>query len=104
MSPLFTIAFNFSTLSLCPIISSKEAGFLIGEVSYGENKLSAFGVEEFATDGVIALYLIQKNDTFTRALRIVKMRNTSHLTKLFPMDITEKGIVVYPNVELFAEI
>ena len=80
------------------------AGFLIGEISYGENKLSAFGVEEFATDGVIALYLVPKNDTFIRALRIVKMRNTSHLTKLCPMDITEKGIVVYPNAELFAEI
>lgn len=78
-------------------------GLLIGEVSYGENKLSAFGVEEFAADGVIALYLIEKQDTFLRAMRIVKMRSTNHITKFCPMDITDKGIVVYPNAELFTE-
>ena len=79
-------------------------GLLIGEISYGEDKLSTFGVEEFAADGVIALYLIEKQDSFIRALRIVKMRNTNHLTKFCPMDITEKGIIIYPNAELFTEI
>jgi KaiC/GvpD/RAD55 family RecA-like ATPase len=79
-------------------------GLLIGEIAYGEDKLSTFGVEEFAVDGVVALYLIEKQQTFLRALRVVKMRNTAHLTKFCPIEITERGIVVYPNSELFTEL
>ncbi len=77
-----------------------SVGIFVGEIPYGENKLSAFGVEEFATDGVIALYLLEKQGTFTRALRIVKMRSTKHVMKYSPIDITEKGIVVYPNEKI----
>lgn len=92
-------------IEISSILKLKEClGFLIGEIPYGDNKLSTFGVEEFATDGVISLYLVGKQQTFLRALRVVKMRNTSHLTKFCPMDITERGIVVYPNAELFADV
>ena len=79
-------------------------GILIGEIPYGENKLSSFGVEEFAADAVVALYLIEREGTFLRAIRVVKMRGTDHLTKFCPMEITDNGIVIYPNAELFAEI
>ena len=84
--------------------SRHSIGILIGEIPSGENKLSTFGVEEFATDGVIALYLLEKQGTFTRAIRIVKMRNTNHITKFMPLDITPKGIVVYPTAELFQDV
>ncbi|MDP8012713.1 MAG: gas vesicle protein GvpD [Nanoarchaeota archaeon] len=80
------------------------AGILVGEIPYGEEKLSSFGVEEFAADAVVALYLIEKESTFLRAIRVVKMRGTDHLTKFCPMEITDKGIVIYPNAELFAEV
>ncbi len=76
-------------------------GLMVGEIPYGENKLSSFGVEEFAVDGVVALYLMEKDGSFIRAMRVVKMRNTDHLTKFCPMDINEKGIVIYPNAEIF---
>lgn len=79
-------------------------GILIGEIPYGEDKLSSFGVEEFAADAVVALYLIEREGTFLRAIRVVKMRGTDHLTKFCPMEITDKGIVIYPNAELFAEV
>ncbi|MBE5728078.1 hypothetical protein IHE50_01530 [Candidatus Parvarchaeota archaeon] len=83
----------------------KCAGLLIGEIPYGENKLSAFGVEEFAADAVIALYLIERQDTFIRAIRVVKMRGTDHLTKFCPMEIVNgKGLVIYPNAELFTDV
>ncbi len=92
-------------IEVASLLKSKGCvGIFVGEVPYGENKLSMFGVEEFATDGVIALYFVEKQGTFFRALRVVKMRNTSHITKMCPFDITDKGVVVYPNAELFAEI
>ena len=92
-------------IEVASLLKSKGCvGIFVGEVTYGENKLSMFGVEEFATDGVIALYFIEKQGTFFRALRVVKMRNTPHITKMCPFDITDKGVVVYPNAELFAEI
>ncbi len=92
-------------MELSTMLKSKEvATFIIGEIPYGENKLSSFGVEEFASDGVIALYLVEKQDTFIRALRVVKMRGTEHLTKFCPLEITPKGIVIYPNAELFTEM
>lgn len=78
----------------------KCMGILVGEVPYGENKLSSFGVEEFAADGVVALYLLEKDGSFVRALRVVKMRNTNHMTKFCPMEIGKSGIVVYPNAEV----
>ncbi|MCL4399130.1 hypothetical protein M1293_01280 [Candidatus Parvarchaeota archaeon] len=80
------------------------SGILIGEIPFGENKLSTFGVEEFAVDGVIALYLLGKGNSFVRALRIIKMRNSNHITKFIPMEITSKGVVTYPSSEVFADI
>ncbi len=92
-----------SIIEVSQIIKNHDClGLMIGEIPYGENKLSAFGVEEFAVDGIIALYLLEKSGSFIRALRVVKMRDTSHLTKFSPLEIADKGIVVYPNAEIFA--
>ena len=99
-----TMSIRKAVIEVSTILKLRNClGLLIGEIAYGENKLSTFGVEEFATDGVIELSIKEKTGLFIRALRVVKMRNTKHLTKLCPMDITDKGIVVYPNAELFAD-
>lgn len=92
-------------MELAILLKSKDvATLLIGEIPYGENKLSMFGVEEFASDGVIAMYMVEKQDNFIRAIRVVKMRGTNHLAKMSPFEITQKGIVIYPNAELFTEM
>ncbi len=92
-------------IEVAAMIKSKGClGMFVGEMSYGDPKLSSFGVEEFAADGVIALYLLEKNAAFIRAMRIIKMRKTDHITKYIPIEITDKGIVTHPNEELFAEI
>jgi KaiC/GvpD/RAD55 family RecA-like ATPase len=99
-----TMSIRKAVIEVSTILKQKNClGLFIGEIAYGENKLSTFGVEEFATDGVIELSIKEKGGLFIRAVRVVKMRNTKHLTKLCPMDITDKGIVVYPNAELFAD-
>ncbi len=92
-------------IEVAALLKSKKCfGIFVGEMSYGDPKMSSFGVEEFATDGVIALYMLEKNTTFIRALRIIKMRKTDHITKYIPIEITDKGVVTHPNEELFTEI
>ena len=94
-----------AVIELSTIIKARQCtAIFIGEMPYGENKLSSFGVEEFASDGVVALYMVERQGTFIRALRIIKMRSTDHLTKFIPLDIKDKGIIVYPSAELFADI
>jgi KaiC/GvpD/RAD55 family RecA-like ATPase len=92
-------------IELSALLKSKNVfGIFIGEIPYGEDKLSTYGVEEFATDGVISVHMMEKQDAFIRALRVVKMRGTDHMTKFIPMEITEKGVVIYPKSQLFSEM
>jgi circadian clock protein KaiC len=56
---------------------------------------------EFEVDGVILLYNIRKGDLRERALEILKMRGISHSNKIFPMKITDNGVVVFPDETVF---
>jgi len=80
------------------ITSLKESGattLLTAETSNPEiNSISRFGVEEFIVDGVITLHSLGMSGGSYRSLRIVKMRRTNHNHDIFPMEITENGIVV----------
>lgn len=58
--------------------------------------LSRFGVEEFASDGVIVLDNSVVDGEYKRTISILKMRLSDHSKKLHSYDITEKGIVVKP--------
>ncbi len=56
---------------------------------------------EFEADGIILLYNIRKGDLRKRAIEILKMRGISHSNKIFPIKITNKGIVVFPDENVF---
>ena len=56
---------------------------------------------EFEVDSVVVLYNIRKGDVRERALEVKKIRGTKNLLKLFPMQVTEKGIDIYPDQTLF---
>jgi KaiC/GvpD/RAD55 family RecA-like ATPase len=80
----------------------KITTLLIGEMQYGSKSFSASGVEEVASDGVIAMYTIRKQSSYVRALRIIKMRGSKIMTRLSPYEFVEgKGIIVYTNAEIF---
>jgi circadian clock protein KaiC len=49
---------------------------------------------EFEVDGIILMYHVKRKDQRTRALEILKMRGTKIPEKTFPLNITNKGIVV----------
>jgi len=66
---------------------------LTSETQSNKNVFSAFGVEEFVVDGVMALYFSPPN----RSLFVRKMRGTSHDKNPHPLEITQKGIMVNPR-------
>lgn len=56
-----------------------------------------FTAQDFIFEGLIHLTMIRKGSTFERCLNVSKMKGQSHLLDIFPLSITEKGIVVHPK-------
>lgn len=63
---------------------------LTSETQPTKTTFSAFGVEEFVADGILALYFSPPN----RSLFIRKMRGTQHDKNPHPLDINSQGISV----------
>ncbi|HHQ45495.1 MAG TPA: ATPase, partial [Candidatus Altiarchaeales archaeon] len=53
--------------------------------------------EHLMSDGIISLFWSQKREKMERCFRIVKMRGCQINPDVRPMDITEKGVIVYPT-------
>ncbi|MDI6888775.1 MAG: ATPase domain-containing protein [Methanocellales archaeon] len=66
-----------------------------------ESDISRFGVENFVTEGTIAMYYKRSENVRTRSIEIYKMRGTDHSNKIHPFEITPDGIVVHPKEEVF---
>ena len=58
----------------------------------------------FLSDGVVFTYYLRKELSRNRALEVIKMRDTSHLEKICPFTITRKGLVVFPEAQVFGPI
>ena len=56
---------------------------------------------DFEVDSIVWLYNMKKADVRTRALEIYKMRGSKHLQKTFPLEISDKGIIIYPEQSVF---
>ncbi|MEO2116986.1 MAG: KaiC domain-containing protein [Methanocaldococcus sp.] len=66
------------------------------QISVGERGFGGPGVEH-AVDGIIRLDLDEIDGELKRSLIVWKMRGTSHSLKRHPFDITNEGIIVYPD-------
>lgn len=84
--------------------SLSATSFLISETEQLPISYSQGGVEEFLADGVIALYTVKKGNIRENALEIIKMRGAKHKKKIVAMQITDRGIEVYPEQEIFGNI
>jgi len=77
------------------------------EIKTGSLTESEFVVEEYLADGVIKLHRLVKGESaregsvVTRAIEVQKMRGVKIDNDLHPYDITEKGIVVYPEAKVY---
>ncbi len=75
--------------------------FLITETEPMPTRFSITGAEEFLADGVIVLYHLRKKDIRENAIEVLKMRGEKHVKKIVPMEITDTGIIIYPQQEAF---
>ena len=78
--------------------------FLVTETKQVPTVFSTTGVEEFLADGVIILYSLQRGNVREYATEVLKMRGTKHQKKIVAMQITEDGVVIYPEQEVFSNI
>ena len=72
---------------------------LTAETEIQKTTFSAFGVEEFVVDGVIALYFTPPH----RSIFIRKMRGTPHDKYVHPFEITANGIAVKSKEQVLWE-
>ncbi len=77
--------------------------FLISETEQLPEKYSQGGVEEFLADGVVVLYDIENENVRENAIEVLKMRGAKHEKRIVAMQITDEGIKVYPEQEVFEE-
>ena len=85
--------------------SLKRAGvttFLTSEASETNPYASRFGIIEYLTDAVFVLQYVRGESQETRlALEIVKIRNANHSREMKPYEITNDGISVYQQANIF---
>lgn len=82
----------------------KTTSFLITETEQIPKIFSPTGVEEFLADGVVVLYNIRKGDIRENAIEVLKMRGSRHKKKIVAMQVTNRGIEVFPEQEVFSGI
>lgn len=58
-----------------------------------KEEISKFGFEEFVVDSVVLLNYMTVGGA-SRNLQILKMRRTDHGKKIYPFEITERGVMV----------
>lgn len=80
------------------VAQSKAVLLLLGEYT---PKQMRKGVESALADGIIHLSYRPREPVDRRALRVVKMRGTSHLSGAHTVHLTDDGFQVYPRVESF---
>ncbi len=66
----------------------------------GDDSLTRHGLEEYVSDCVIHLAHTESSNVYTRRLRIVKYRGSSHETNEFPFLIDENGFSILPVTSL----
>ncbi|AGK61007.1 RecA-superfamily ATPases implicated in signal transduction [Archaeoglobus sulfaticallidus PM70-1] len=65
------------------------------------DQISRFGVENFVVEGTIVLYYTKTENVRVRGIEIFKLRGSDHSKKIHPFEITENGIVVHPEEEVY---
>jgi len=77
--------------------------FLITETEQVPTRYSTTGIEEFLADGIIVLYNVKKGNVRENALEVLKMRYAKHQKRIVHFEITDNGIVVHPDRQVFID-
>ena len=82
----------------------RATSFLVTETKQIPTIFSQTGVEEFLADGVVVLYNIKRGNLRENAIEVLKLRGAKHQKKIVAMQISNSGIVVYPEQEIFGAV
>ena len=76
---------------------------MTSEANINNSYYSKFGLIEYIADGVIILRQVRQSDlqAATTVVEISKMRNINHSREIKPFIISDNGIVVHNNSEVF---
>lgn len=96
---LYELIRSLKKMGCVSLLTSEIVGG--SDLSEGGSKLSRFGVEEFVCDSVTVLYYAGLGGSSDRTLRVIKSRETNQKKGLFPMEITDKGIIVHSKKEAY---
>lgn len=105
LETLFDDAGRYSMLAMFRKML-KENGItamITSEADKYQSNTSKYGILEYICDGMISLKVVRKSelDEPTLGLEVVKMRRIKHSRKPKPYLITDSGIVVYEEAEIF---
>ena len=81
-----------------------STNFLITETKQIPEIFSQTGVEEFLADGVIVFYNFKRGDVREKGIEVLKMRGENHQKKIVAVTISDSGVTVYPDQEVFSEM
>ncbi|MEM2990285.1 MAG: KaiC domain-containing protein, partial [Halobacteria archaeon] len=90
--------------NLCEMIKQSEAtALLTSESNRDDPYTSKFGLLEYVVDGVIVLRFIRQQDLreAVLAMEVLKMRRCRHSREIKPYAITDRGIEIYIESEVF---
>lgn len=82
----------------------KVTSFFISETEQMPTIYSSSGVEEFLADGVIVMYAVKQGNIREHAIEVLKLRGAKHQQKIVALQISDKGIAVYPEQEIFSDV
>ncbi len=60
-----------------------------------------YNMEHFVVDGLIMLDLIKTRDLYHKTITVLKMKGTNHGKSVYPVDISDDGMSVYPSQHVF---
>lgn len=98
-------AYRNNLIELYEFLSSLNCTTVVtAEKSYARREDATYSLEEFASDGVINLYLMPRKNDRIRVLEVLKMRDTNHSLSMFPFVIDKDGILISSKTGIISKI
>ncbi len=91
--------FRGSLLKLVAMLKSFDCTSILVAEAPDEQKLSRSNIESFLADGVIRLHHIKDRDRRFRKIEILKLRGSSHSSKVSTFEVGDKGVEINTEAE-----
>lgn len=87
-------------LLVAALNAHNSVNFIIIEAEQEPERYNTFGSEEFLVDGVVTLYNLRRGQLRRRAIEIVKLRGSGHVTDMVPYRIGPEGFTIMVGEKL----